>query len=500
MSSLPPPPFDPPPPPAGDDQPWQPTQPMPATPPPPAAPPTNYPPASHPPAGPPAGYPPTTQMPTQPGGYPPGQYPPGPAGPPPGYGGQPYPGQGYGTPPPPVTPAKKKTGLFVGLGVVAALAAGGGIYAATSGGDDTAEPADTEVTEVPETDPVTTDAADPTTTFAPITLPPATIPPETTEPAVEPGTVDLGGGIIFTAPDGYTAEGGPNGEYNLTNGASNMFIQVLQRDPGEDVMVLMQEYIDSFDTNFDTVGYSQTVPYADSSTTPATDGIFVFYRALNADGSGFDGAIDVNRRADGLIMIADRFITLDDTTVERFPDDLYDEIFASFYAVPSQGAEAELTTPVPVRVNTIHAPNLIDGLVGLTPPPGWVVDNPGPGRVVFSSTTGQRWTAGRLTDTTDVAAAQAEAQAELLAVIPDAAFDPPEDVPSGDYLTQDVTWTGTAPDGGRLNGVISVWVHPANGDAWAGGYSFREDSSPGDPFFEYDFLLRVFDQSIINLR
>ena len=461
----------------------------------------------------PTSYPPTTQMPAQPGGYPPGQYPPGqyppgqyppgqypagPAGPPPGFGGQPYPG--FGTPPPPVTPPKKKTGLFVGLGVVGALAVGGGIFAATSGGDDTAKPVDTEVTEVPDTEPVVTDAVDPTTTFAPITLPPATIPPETTEPAPDPGVVDLGGGITFATPEGYTAEAGPNGEFNLTNGASNLFIQVLQRDPGEDVMVLMQEYVDNFDLDFETVGYSQTVPYADSSTTPVTDGVFVFYRALNADGTGFEGTIDVNRRADGLVMIADRFITLEDTTIDRFPDDLYDEVFASFYAVPSQGAETDLTTPVPVRVNTAHAPNLIDGLVGVTPPPGWVVDNPGPGRVAFSSTTGQRWTAARLADTTDVAVAMAQAQAELLTVVPDAAFDPPTDVPSGDYATQDVTWTGTAPDGGTLNGVVSVWVQPANGDAWVGAYTFREDSSPGDPFFEYDFLLRIFDQSVINLR
>ena len=468
---------------------------MPAQPAPPAYPPTQpvYPPTTQvptQPAAPPPGYPPTGQMPPQPGQYPPGQYP-----------GQPAQYPGFGTPPPPITPPKKKkTGLIVGLGAVGALAVGGGIFALTQNGDDKdAKPAVTEVS-VAETEAVVTTVAESTTTFAPITLPPATIPPETTEAPADPGIVDLGGGITFAAPEGYTFETGPSGEVNLTNGTANMFIQVLQRTPGEDPMVLMQEYIDNFDANFASIGFSQSVPYSDSSTVPVTDGAFVFYRSLNADGSGFDGALDVNRRADGLVMIADRFVTLAEPDAEKFPSDLYDEIFATFYATPSQGAEVELPPLTPVRVNTTHVPLLVDGLVGITPPPGWVVDNPGPGRVAISTTTGQRWVSGRLGDTTDLNVAQAEAQAELVAVVPDAVFDPPEDVESGDYATRDVTWTGTAPDGGKLNGVISVWVHPTNGDAWVGAYSFREDSSPGEPFFEYDFLLRVFDLSIINSR
>jgi hypothetical protein len=414
--------------------------------------------------------------------------------------GQPAQYPGFGTPPP-VTPVKKKnTGLIVGLVALGAIVVGGGIAAfAVLGGDDDkeAKPVETEVSVV-ET-PALTTVPPVESTIPPITLPPTTVPPETTTPPVEDRLVDLGGGLTFTAPDGYTIEPGPNGEVNLSNGTAGLFMQVLQRTPGEDPLVLIQEYVNTFDTNFEKVAYTQSVLYTDSSTTPLSDGAFVFYRVLNPDGTGFDGAIDVNRRADGLVLIADRFVTLEATDEERFPGDLYDSVFADFYELPSQGNEVPLPAMTAARITTVHTPLIVDGLVALTPPAGWVVDNPGPGRVVVSDPAGQRWVSSRLADTTDVAVAQAEAQAELLAVVPDAVFEEPVDVPSGDYSTRDVNWTGTAPNGGELRGVISVWVHPTFGDAWAGAYSFRADSAPAE-FFLYEFLLQTFDRSIIAQR
>jgi hypothetical protein len=400
-------------------------------------------------------------------------------------------------------PPKKKTGLIVGLGVVGALAVGGGIYAATSGGDDSPQSADTEVevtdTEVAATEPPVVDTTlAPTTTFAPITLPPATVPPETT--IADTSLIDLGDGVSFTAPDGYTAERGSNGEYNLTNGPSNLFVQVLTRDPGEDVTVLLQEYVDSFDTAFDAVSYSQLVPYSDASTTPINDGVLLYYQALNADGTGFNGLIDVNRRADGLVAFADQFVDITDTTDAAFPSDVYDEIFASFYAAPSLGGEVELTTPVTARVNTVHTPYIVDGIVAVTPPPGWNVENPGPGRVVFTSGDGQRWSSGRLADTTDLAAAKEAAKAELLAALPDAQFDEPQDITSGDYASSDIGWTATGPAGRQLIGVISVWAHPTNGDAWVSLYTFRENAAVDDVTTEFDFLLNTFDASVVQPR
>ena len=508
MSSQPPPPPSGPfgPPPTGPDQPYPPapapTQPMP----------------QQPPVGPYPGQPgPAAPFPGQPGPPPMGGGfgglpPAGPGGP--GYSGPGGPGYGGMPPGGPAGEPKKRGLLWIAIGAVVAIAIGAGVYVATKSDDKVAAPVITEpdVTLPPITLPPSTTVAETTTTEAPtttvaITLPPTlppitTSPPETTAPA-DPNTVDLGHGVTFALPDGYTSTPSDSGSsFQLENGTVSAFFQVLERTPGESPLVLLQEYVDTFDTTFDSVVYSQVIPSppVDAGAAPA-DSNLVFYRALNADGTGVKGVIDANRRADGLSYVSDIFLAIDADTDNKFPSDSINELFNSYLNAPLIGATAPLTPLSFTRVTTTHTPYVVDGLVALTPPAGWTVDAPGPGRVVMSRPDGQRFLGEKIANLSDMASAQAAAQATVLSLVPGSTFgDFTTDTASDENFTS-TRWGGTDPNTGQpLQGFISVWFDITTGEAFDSLEAWIGPGTDPPSQVESDFLFQAFDTSISKAR
>ncbi len=517
MSSQPPqPPGDPfGPPPTSPGQPappypGPPAQPFPTPGPtlPPASPP--QPAATFPPAEPPAeGF----------GGFGPPPAGPGGAG---GFGGPPGPSGPMG--PTPSPGGSKKGLLWVAIGAVVAVAIGAGVYVALSGGDDETSSDDTDETIEEEPDeteadvsvaPVTTAAPttiEVTTTVAPTTTTPLTLPttvaPATTAPPA-PGTIDLGDGVTFQLPDGYTQDpdvGVDSDAVQISDGTNQAFFQVLIRDAGESPLVLLQEYIDTFDASFDTVAYSQVIPASvDSSGQAPADSNLVYYRAMNADGSGVKGYIDANRRADGLSYVADVFVPIDTdaSTNTPFPNDTLNEIYGNFLDAPLIGDPVALSPLSFTRVNSVHPILTVDGLVAFTAPPGWNVDNPGPGRVIVSTPDGQIFAAEKLPALiTDTATATAAAQAAVLGFVPDATF--------GDFTTNEYDvgpwfssagWRGTNPNTGEaLIGYISVWYDPATGEAFDSIEAWKGPNEDPPKVDDSNFMFNTLDASISQAR
>lgn len=448
-------------------------------------------------------------------------------GPPPGGGGG---FGGFGGPPTgptgPVGPTSsgggsKKGLLWVALGAVVAVGIGAGVYVALSGGDDDETTADTEetvtddtagattlapsTTAAPTTVEVTTTVAPTTTT--PLTLP-TTVPPSTTEAPPE-GTIDLGDGVTFLLPDGYTVDpdvGTDSDAVQISDGTNQAFFQVLLRDPGESPVVLLQEYIDTFDASFDNVSYSQVIPAAvDTSGQAPADSNLVYYRAMNADGSGVKGVIDANRRADGLAYVSDIFVPIDtDTSTNTpFPTDTLNEVYGNFLDAPLVGDTVDLQPLSFTRVTTAHPILTVDGLVAFTPVAGWNVDVPGPGRVIVSSSDGQIFEAEKLaTPVTDEATATAAGQAAVVGFVPDATF--------GDFTTtpyddspwfSTAGWRGTNPStGAALIGYISVWFDPATGEAYDSIEAWVGPAENPPHASESNFMFNTLDISISQPR
>ena len=315
----------------------------------------------------------------------------GPGGGPGGFGG--VPGGPPPGPPPSSGGGSNRRGLvWAVVALVVALAVGAGVLVAVSGDDDgdeadSTEPVDTDAPDTTQEAVVTTTTTAPTTTteapattIAPTlpTLPALTTAPETVP--VAPGAVDLGHGVSFALPEGYTDSPSSTGSsHQLENGTISAFFQVLEREPGESVLALLQEYVDTFDTDFDSVVYSQVIPSTGSDAGQApSDGDAVYYHALNADGTGVRGLIEAHRRADGLAFVSDIFRDIDDDSEELFPEASLDEIYDSYEAAPLVGDTADLEPPTFTRLTSAHPSYTIDGLVAVTPPPGWTVDSPVP--------------------------------------------------------------------------------------------------------------------------
>ena len=428
-----------------------------------------------------------------------------------------------GMPPSGMPPAggapKKRGALWVAIGAVVAIAVGVGVYIALSGDDDkTAAPDDTEEPE--ETDaPEPTDA--PTTTVVVTTIPtteaptstlpatlPPTLPPITTSPPVttaapDPNAVDLGHGVTFALPDGYTDNPSDTGSsHQLENGTISAFFQVLERTPGESPLVLLQEYVDTFDSDFDSVVYSQVIPSppVDSGAAPA-DSNLVFYRALNADGTGVKGVIDANRRADGLAYVSDIFLAIDGDTSNKFPDDSLNEMFNAFLDAPLIGDPVPLTPLQFTRVNTVHTPTVIDGLVAVTAPAGWTVDVPGPGRVVMSRPDGQRFLGEKIGPITDMGSAQTAAQATVLSLVPGSTFGEFTSDDSTDWNFTSARWGGTDPNTGQpLEGYISLWFNVTTGETYDSLEAWVGPGTDPPSVVESDFLFQAMDTSITKAR
>jgi hypothetical protein len=352
----------------------------------------------------------------------------------------------------------------------------------------------------------------PATTAAPATTValslPTTVTPETTVAAattaasVPAGSLDLGHGVSIKIPDKYTQDTSVASVNAVTDGTIKMVAQVLQRTPGESPLALLQEYVNTFDGTFPTVNYSQVIPIAaDTSGAQATDGSYVFYRVLNADGTGIRGVIEADRRADGLSYLTDIYRPLSDTSDDLFPQTTLDELHQSFLATAATGAGVALDPPTFTHLTSSHASYVVDGLIAITPPAGWNVDAPGPGRVVFSRPDGQRFLAQKIDAVADLTAAAEKAKADTVALVPSATFGDFTTDTSSRFGFTSARWQGTDPNTGQqLNGFISIWNNPTSGEAfesleaWVGA----SQDPPSTP--ESDFLFHTFDVSINQPR
>ena len=357
----------------------------------------------------------------------------------------------------------------------------------TDAADDTAVPA-TEAVTTTEPAPTTTEAA-PTTTGSPLTL------PSTVVPAAP--TVDLGNGVSFALPDGYTQESVNNG-IEITDGTVRLFAQVSSRTPGDDPLAFAQEYIDSFESTFEAASFSQAIPAgADTTGLAPSDGYFIYYRVMNTDQTGFKGLIDATRRADGLVYLTDVYSALDTDGTDALPDGLYDEFYSSYLSAPLLGPTVELPALALSRPSSTHPSFAIDGVVAMSPPPGWTVEQPGPQRVAFAKPDGQRFAAGRLADTADPLVAQDLAFAGLQVVLPGATIGGFTASREGEpVISFDSTVAATDAGGRAIEGVVRVWVDTVRSQVFAAvSYNFA-DTPPS--LVEEDFLVGALDLSLTD--
>jgi hypothetical protein len=381
--------------------------------------------------------------------------------------------------------------LVIAVAVIAAIIA-------TSGGDDEESSPDTTEVEqtVPESTTPATEPAPTTTEPAGTTVPETTDVPATTAPAPS-NFVDLGFGVGFDVPAGYTLADVNNGQ-EISDGTTFLFAQVESFEPGRDPLTIAQEYIDSFDAQFTSVTYSQAIPSPLPSPVMAGDSYTIYYRALNEDGSGFKGVIDTGRRADGLLFLSDLYTDINAPDDQPLPQTAFDQLVQSFAAATAVGATVELA-PLPVaRTTSVHPVAVLDGLLQFAAPPTWTIENAGPGRFVMNGAAGGRITAARLPDTVDPAAAQAATVAELASVFPGATVAPFQVITDADGVQlSTATFTGAA-GAGTVEGQLYVWVDTVRTQAFGAGVAYATGARP--PEVELDFVLRALDISLIAPR
>jgi hypothetical protein len=390
--------------------------------------------------------------------------------------------------------------IAVAVSLVLVLAAGAfAVWATSDRTDETDDAAGGSQT--------TSDAASPTVaTSDGVTASTAATTPSTTEvvpppsnSAATPGVVEVGQAVRFTLPVGYTESAvGPGVE--ITDGTLRFYAQVGNRPPGEDPLVVLQEYVNGFDALYASASYSQAIPEPlDTSGAAAVDGYVVYYRVMAVDGTGYKGVIDATRRADGLVSLTDLYTPLADASGSVLPAGVADELYNSFLQTPSVGPVAELGTLPVARLTSVHPSFVLDGMVAVTPPAGWAAELPGPGRVAVSHPGGERFVAARLADTSDPLAAQDAAFADLQALWPGATMSPfVASRETGPVASYDAAFTAPNVDGTATEGVVRVWIDLERAqvfDAIASGIA----DAPAQPGHR-EFLFSALDIALTQPR
>ena len=231
----------------------------------------------------------------------------------------PTPGDFSPAPPIPSGPPHSPSGrnrliaIIAGLVVVAGLAAAGA-YVITN--EDSS--ARLQVRETSASDePGTTESTAPSTTIATtVALPTTVVPttsasPETTAVGVPEGAVDLGLGVFFPIPAGWEITDDSEAP-TISNGVTSLSLQALTRPPGEDPMALMQEYIDTFDADFDRIAYNSSERFERLEGPLPIDEYGMTYRIYSPsedDGISTTGLAAIFVRGDGLSVVYDVFST-----------------------------------------------------------------------------------------------------------------------------------------------------------------------------------------------
>ncbi len=424
-------------------------------------------------------------------------------------------GNGPGVNPPPLAPSpstqqrRKTTALVAGIVALAALV-GGGIYLITRDSSttkiavDVTTATDVSATTSPATAPVTTAAATTTQSVVTFALPTFTLPIQTTTTFTVPaGALDLGNKVYLPVPDGWKQVSNPGSVVVLSDGTASLAIQVLLRTPGEDPAALVQEYTDTFDANYDAVGYNATL-FSNSDTTGAlpVDQYFTYYTTLAADGSSLEGNAASFIRSDGLSVIYDIYSAAGQPNTVYFPNDAFAVFYRSYLTAPAVGPTATMRTAEPFRVNSTHPFIQVDGLTGFTAAPGFSTVSAGSGAVFLSNGT-EDFEAIQLSSQTSIDAVMEAAKAHLAPSYADAAYGAVTSYPanSAGVVQNSIGWNGTYTNGNPAAGVVDSFFNPKTGLAlmvFRSWYTNGSDNS--EPFpNEGNFMFRTVTKSFNNL-
>jgi len=328
------------------------------------------------------------------------------------------------------------------------------------------------------------------TSDAPTSAVPPNVPPTdasaTSAPATPVGSEDLGHGVSVPVPDGWVVDERYEHGIVLADGADGwVAFETHVRPAGEDPLVLMQEYVDDFDAEFEAVTYGPMVSEPRRPLDPPISQHRVYYTTYdpsNVDrGRGLNGGVYVLSRGDGLCVVADIWIDTSaagDGAVE-FPDSTTTAIEDRLSAAPPLGPFVELPTRDPVRLESVHTEVLVDELVGFTVAPGFDVVEDELGLVKVANGT-REFEVQRLDGQPSVEAALDEAERVAIAGYTDVNWDGRQDVGTDEYGVEQLTNTFNATwaaDGEHCGGIVEAFFDPSTGSAiivlddfyWDGG-------------------------------
>ena len=434
-------------------------------------------------------------------------------------------GYGYQPANEPPRSSGSNTGKIIAAIIVVAALGGGGIYLATRG-DGSSVTTSTEATAatdspgtndstgstdatVPTTKPPATSAAATTvvaatavattaTTTPPTTTPPTTGAPTTVAPATTTtatgaptsttagtasGTIDLGHSVSLPIPSGWSQTSAAGDPVVISDGTTKLGVQALARDPGEDITALVQEYTNTFDTEFSAVGFGPTRFVGPVASPIAINEYVTHYTTFDTGKvGGISGTIDSVVRADGLSLIIDLFSAQPTATL---PQEAYKSLIASLVAAPSQGPAATLSQHPPFTVTSATPFAAVEGLTGFSLAPGFSVVAPSASTAPSASASNgaETFSAIKVTAQTDVNSVIAAAQANLQQNYGNVAYAAPTADAADQFgvMRGAFTWTGAATDGKPAAGAINYSLDPATGNAYIAYRSWDTSNGPGEP-------------------
>lgn len=269
-------------------------------------------------------------------------------------------------PQPPQAPApalgtrRRPPGLIIGGLVAVVLVAGGATFLATRGDDDkaTTRPATTPTTTPTTARPRT---SSPVSTLV-ITTPSTTAIVDSTVADTTPDTVvipagatELGYGVFVPVQANVTVDGDDPYTFTNTDTDIDTILQVLNRDAGEDPNVLLQEYIDTFDSDYPLIAYTASEVFDPGHLGfPNLRLARVSYELYQDDQSkpNVGGAVYAVVRNDGLSIVGDVYGPPED---EMFTDETYRAMVGSLSNAPSVGETAPWFAATPALPTSVHA-------------------------------------------------------------------------------------------------------------------------------------------------
>lgn len=363
--------------------------------------------------------------------------------------------------------------------MIALVGGGAAVWAVTRGDDEPERRTErTDPDRGEDTRPeATTEASDPTrdSTIPSTTRPPATTtttsttPPTTALPPVPAGAIDLGFGTYVPVPEGWERTTNDDDDVvTLTDGATRLTIQTLAREAGEDPATLAQEYVDLFDTDFESVSYSPAFQFDTYSGVVDARSVGLYYRTFAADSSSLSGGLYLFQRADGLSVVYDVWSDASDASAGFFPDDAFNAFLDSYLSAPAVGDAVTLGDIAPFRVTSSHAFVALDGFVGYSSMPSFTVLENGAGYAILSNGTVDVYT-NALSGLTSAEEALNAVQASLQSSREGLAFDPPTVYPMDDngIVQASASFTGLYPDGRSAAGGLDVFWNSASGKAYS---------------------------------